>query len=400
MAHTIVTEPSTPILLSGNPMWFTFSTTTPLTAILRLNVQIWYRFNASGAYQLLITLALPYSPFTSTTLFNVQKEIDDLIQIPPLGFYNGVATTPIKVEFYLTTFEVNLGNDTHLGGNVSTSNYYAIKGKTDRIKASELSAYHYAEYYQNKFLTNMPKKRTIVRDQALAFSFGNFINPSSTRTFRIKWLLTYDDGYSVNAFFDSLLHEYGTVRTFVFDESLFAGYNPNPLAKLSRISNTLVLMPADTVLDNITYTYEQAPSKRSRHFIWLNNLGGYDFLTCTGILEQAMSVEGDLYQKTVAKNNYTSQETDLAEANLQPEIQYKVNTGMKTKGEIEGFLPFFLSEQTLLYRKDLTENASNFWFIPVGKKTDGTYRKDKDYLNAMGFEFFPLFVTNTPYVLK
>jgi hypothetical protein len=401
MAHSFTNTPAKNVLLSHNPMWFTVSTDTTLTAKLRLNVEV-YVSTDFATYSLLSTLLLAYNPFTSTCIFDVRKLIDDAIDIPQLGFYNGIGATPIVVKYYLKATEINLGEGSALGAEVVSSQFFAVKGGSNYFAASEASNYNYAEYYQNKFLTNMPKSRKVAREQALCFSFGNFLDTATTRDFRLKWLLSWDDGFSVNAYFDSLATEFGKINTFVFDDSLFEGYNSNPDAKLKRISNTLVVIDAgvETILDNITYTYEEAPPKRSRHFIWLNNLGGYDFLTCTGILEQSMEVKADLFQKVVSKNDYNSQEVDLGEVNFETDIRYKINTGMKNAGEIDGFLPFFVSKQTFLYRKDLTEVGSLFWFIPITKKQEGPYRKDRDYSYALGFEFAPLFKTTTPYVLK
>jgi hypothetical protein len=401
MAHSFINAPANSVLLTRNPMWFTVVTDTTLTAKLRLNVAV-YVSTDFATYTLLSNLLLPYNPFTSACIFDVRKLIDDAIDIPQIGFYNGIGATPIVAKYYLKATEVNLGDGTALGAEVDSEQFFAVKGGSNYLAASEASNYNFAEYFQTRFLSNMPRKRSIVHGQAIALSFGNFLLPASTKVLRVKVSITWDDAFTSIQNFDSTAHAFGVIKTFVCDETIFDGINPNADALITRLSVSLVEFAdaIETVLESITYLYVDAPAKRSRHFMWLNNLGGYDFLTCTGILEQSMEVEADLFQKVISKNDYNSQEVDMGEVNFETEIRYKINTGMKNAGEIEGFLYFFVSKQAFLYRKDLTEDASLFWFIPVGKKQDGAYRKDKDYTHALGFEFAPLFKTTTPYVLK
>lgn len=376
-------------------MWFRVATTTPLTAKLRLNVEVLARPNGSGSYTSITTIQLSYSPTESDSVFDIRKIVHDILPISQLT--TDLQQSPANTrQIKISAYETELGDGTPLATAIESTPFWAIKGATDYLKASEISNYLYSEYYLNKFLSDMPRTRTVFRNQPIIVSYANFNN--AFQYLRFSLVAKFEDDVEEEYLLDSGLNP-GKITTLYFDEELLAATNPGvPIkyitCKVFDINSTPVQ------LDAITCHYAEAPARRSRHFIWLNNLGGYDFLTCIGLLEQKIKVEGTTYATTIAKNDYNAQESDFSETDFESVTTWKINTGMKTAQEINSFLNFFPSQQAFLFVRNASESGSDFWFLPVTKKVSATFRKDRNYENSLSFEFAMLFNPKTPYPIR
>jgi hypothetical protein len=402
MAITLELQPSFGVIPSGNPMWFRVATDTALSAILRLNVAVYYRADTSDVYALLTTLSLPYDPFTSTVSFDVRKLIDASIDYPDLQT-DFLYLNRVSVQFYLELYETVLPDDTPLAASVESNEFFAIKAVTDRIRASEQSFYRFSDRYKFRTLTEMPRTRKIFGDNAIVISWINLIDSTPETYYRFDFLAKYENDDQLTSS-SSVTLPYAYSGNFYFLPSQiesFLGPPPAgvPLRSLSITVSAETAPDVFTQMDSFLYLWQSEPARRMRHFIWRNNLGGLDFITCTGLLEQKFGSKYDIYQKTIPQNDYTAQQPDLGISNIVPSNAYKINTGMKTRGEISSLLSMFYSKQQFLFDPDANEIDAAFWFIPIFSKLDGTYRKDKDYTQALPFEFQLGFNANTHYTI-
>lgn len=397
MAIVSIIAPTPSVILSGNPMFYQVTTNTTLTSILRLNATILARANVSDSWETITTLQLTYSPFNATTVFDIRSIVSNLLDVselpaPSTDWVNSVHSKQIK----LSLFETNLGSETPLDDATETDPFWCIKGITDFIKASDASNYNYQEAFTAKFLTEMPKTRDAYFSQPFCVSFANLSLAGTAVTYILRVFIFWENGE------DDLIQEtieldFGKIKTFVCDDSLF-DIPAGPPQRVKKVQVKL-FSDADVQLDALTFNYREAPAKRSRHFIWLNNLGGYDFLTCTGLLEQKLKSEGTIIATTVYQNDYTSQQADNIEVNFRSDTSYKINTGMLTRAEVDAFLHFFASPQSFLFAKNGLENT-DFWYLPVSKKLSASFRKDRNYENAVSFEFQTLFNPKTSFPIN
>lgn len=385
--------PTATVILSQNPMFYQVTTDTTLTSLLRLNATIHARSNEVDSWETITTLQLTYSPFNATTVFDIRSIVSNLLEIAALvGPDTALVDSTHSKQIKLSLFETNLGSDTPLDTAIETDPFWCIKGITDFLKASEASNYNFQEAYLNKFLSQMPRTRTVYFGQPFCVSFANLSETIDTYVFRcfVFWENGEDDLIQ-----ETVTLDFGKIKTFVCDDSLFT-IPTGPFQKVKRVQLKLY-SEADDELDSFTFNYQSF--SRTRHFVYLNNLGGYDFLTCTGLLEQKIKTEAKTIATTVYQNEYTSQQPDNLEVDFRVDSVYKINTGMRTRAEIDSFLAFFYSPQAFLFVKNGTE-TSDFWYIPVSKKLAATYRKDKAYEHAISFEFQTLFNPKTAYPLK
>lgn len=382
----LINSPASDILPSGNPMWFSVVSYTPITAFLRLNVGI-YATNYDYATPLLITtLQFAYNSVNPVLDFDVHSIINSLLKLDKI-YLNSLGET-LPVKFYLSFYETNIPDNTPLATAITSNTYYAIKAVLNRANASELSVYSLKTRFRDKFLTEMPKQRNVYGDNPIAISFPNFTQ-AGYYNIEIHFSIKYDD----DSFFYTQYLIAPTYGKFV--DIIYTPSGLNSTVKKPRLMVVSVYLPGSSLpLDAVIYNFIYTPVNRQRHFIFRNNLGGLDFFTCTGLLEQKLSGGSDLYARTIPKNNYNSQESDLGIVPSDAYNSYRINTGLKSKKEIENMLYFFSSPQRLLYNQDPTETAY-FKFIPVNSKLNAGWRKDKDQLHALTFDFELAFNSKT-----
>lgn len=390
---TISTAPANSVLPSGNPIWFKVTTDSPLTSTLRLIAVVYFR-PSGGSFAELTTLTLAYSS-AATTVFDIHETLAAALPVKPINYYNSQTQDISHIgKFYISFYEIEVPDPTPLADPIDSSTYVVVRASLNFIQGSEASNFDYQTKYSLRFLSDMPRIRTITQRQPIAFSYANF--DTETADIFVRLLVSWKDGHTETLDTEHV-GAYGVLNSHIFDEEYFVELYSE--STITRISASLISVTGEveSVMDNFIFVYKS--NQRARHFIYLNNLGGLDFITCTGLLDQSFSNQSDKTQNLITVNDYGSQDASIIESNFQVNTKYKVNTGMKSRGEIDVFLSFFYSPQTLLFIKNELEEGSKFWYYPVTKKIDSSYRKDKDYTNALTFEFQIAQVQSTQFPL-
>lgn len=399
MALLITVAPVNSFRLSKSPMWYTIQTDSVLDAKLRLNAEIQRRESTADSFATIATLQLTYSPDNLATIFDISQIVDDSFELPKITAFNAIFDPKITANFRVKIYETMVGDPTPLATEIYSDEFFAILGRQDFLRSSEASAYSFATFFASKFLSYMPRRRKIAKGQAMSFSFANLLD-GNPHSYEIEFTIKFSDGTTDYLVLDIGSLSFGAARTILFDEEYFISLYPTPEDFITKITANLNLVDTTPVLlDQFVFDVIELPHGRSRHILWLNSVGGLDFLTCKGILKQSLKTEPQIFEKGIALNDFGSQDTTRTFLQSIPQMSFSANTGLCQKGEIEAFISIFGTLQAFYFQKNEVETL-DFWFVPIVATASGVVREDDDFLFALDFDFVPLFQSHMPLLLS
>jgi len=299
-------------------------------------------------------------------------------------------------QFYCRTAE-SYGSDPVTYAMTTHSLFKGLYGGAGKLKIGSLnnSSLTLLEDHvvnRQRFLTFHPAAKTVDINQPEKLSWYNYGN--SFGTIKTKVTALYTDGSErINT--ESFTSYTGKLYEFLLTPSkLNSWYTwtwvPNHTIYAFKFQ---ILNGSDTPLtEERIYTIDNLPYQENRYFVFLNSLGGFDTLRCTGVFEKNPEYKRNQVTKLL-NFDFTHSSPEVVDININESQNYKASTGWLALSGVSG-------KQMADYLRELFLSPAVWQFTTAGleriKITSGDVLIDNDNMNlySLNFEYRKSFSDN------
>lgn len=356
-----------------NPIYLALSADDPgtkqnLSFICRVFVEENY---LSGSYSQKADLEQP--AFNGETVFQVQQIIDAYVSAH-LPIYNQTVVTRaenIFKRFYLEFLE-KYGNPATESSVKQVTVSYALLGGLSFIEYATNN--FFSSYLPNTkpFLSWQPVNKQVFKDQPEFLYF--IVNSFEVTDLSLKIVINHKDGTTTekaDVFTQAGVNRY---EVYIFP----AGFNQIDVQQIADDESnaseiTSYILYVEDQDENIisefrTYTINNDYEPFKKTFLYLNSLGGFDTLVCTGKAETTLKTSMQAVEKILAYN-YSTTDFERETLNKSGEQTVNFSTGWITKEQAERLQDFLISEEVYL------DTGTRYIRVEVNA---GTYKIDDE----------------------
>lgn len=252
-----------------------------------------------------------------------------------------------SLDFYLKFAESIDGNV----GNVSRGDtHQALLGGQDFVSSN--------------FLTTSPSPRKVSPNSPERLYFFN----DADRTINLRVNRNSDTGTTINLLLESFVASANTV--YEINANIFAGTSPVD-SVLVKYGLYLTDQNGTPITETKSYLVDYQYYRSEEYFMWLNGMGEYDTMRCTGRLQAKTLFD---------RSEFISQNNQRHQYNILREYAYTINTGSISLDEVNWLNDFLLSHEPYW--------ISNGEALPISITTTATkYIKDDQRRFNVSFNF-------------
>lgn len=216
----------------------------------------------------------------------------------------------------------------------STDTFYGVNARCD-FDLWPSSTF----FLSSKLLSNLPVIRNTIYSTPQYLYVYNYSGTSSSLLQNIT--INYTDGTSFALTLYNVTPA-GTKNIFRFqagaDQLALNIFNPTKVVRSYTVA--IKRNTPNVTLASVTYNVIPDQFFQIKTFLWENNYGAFETLLCTGDVKRVVSTEKDTFRKNIQKN-YSPAAGQYFSDFIQAGDEYEVNTGYKTKAEIDALAEMF-----------------------------------------------------------